>query len=86
VAILTHAGVITQVLGAMHGVAAARWDAFVVGNASLTEVCWDGAAGTLVRFDDRDHLAGILTPPDDIGASDHPQVIARRPAGLCAGA
>jgi broad specificity phosphatase PhoE len=86
VAIVTHAGVITQVLGALHGVAPARLDAFVVGNASLTEVRWDGDRGTLVRFDDRDHLAERLAPPDRVGATNHPQLIAGRAAGLGAGA
>jgi broad specificity phosphatase PhoE len=72
VVVVTHAGVITQVLAAIHGIAPARWDAFRVGNASVTVVRWDrrgAAAGAaeatrlagaaLVRFDDRSHLEGV---------------------------
>jgi broad specificity phosphatase PhoE len=75
VAVVTHAGVITQVLGALHGIPAARWGAFRAGNASLTVVRWpaggatggDGAGAgagisdALEVFDDRAHLAGA--PP-----------------------
>ncbi|HEV2123454.1 MAG TPA: histidine phosphatase family protein, partial [Chloroflexota bacterium] len=61
--LVTHTGLITQVLGAMYGVSAARWGAFRVGNASLTEICWHGETGELVRFDDRQHLLlGDLQP------------------------
>ena len=86
VVIVTHAGVITQVLGALHRVPAARWSAFVVGNASITEVRWSGSTGTLLRADDRRHLGRVSAAPDGVGPPDHPQVIARRPGGLGPGA
>jgi broad specificity phosphatase PhoE len=54
--VITHAGVVSQLLGAFYGISAARWEVFRPGNASITEVSWDGEAGTLVRFDDRTHL------------------------------
>jgi broad specificity phosphatase PhoE len=57
--VVAHAGVIGQVLGAIHGLSAARWDAYRPGNASLTEVEWLGATGRLLHFDDREHLAGL---------------------------
>ena len=57
VIVVTHAGVITQLLGALRGTSAARWDAFRVGNASITEVRWHDGSGAVRRFDDRRHLA-----------------------------
>lgn len=57
VVVVTHAGVIGQLLGALHGLTAARWDAYRPGNCSLTEVEWQGETGRLLRFDDRTHLA-----------------------------
>lgn len=56
VLIVTHAGVISQLLGALHGISAARWGEFRAGNASLSEVEWEDAGGRLLRFDDRSHL------------------------------
>ena len=86
VVVVTHAGVISQVLGALHGIGPSRWTAFVAGNASITEVRWHDGAGTVLRFDDRDHLAGALPAPGGVGAADHPQLIARQAGGLGAGA
>ena len=56
VIVVTHTGVITQVLGALAGTSAARWDAFRVGNASITELRWQHGRSSLLRFDDRRHL------------------------------
>ena len=86
VVIVTHSGVITQVLGALHRVPAARWSTFVVSNASITEVRWDCGTGTLLRGDDRRHLERGSAVPDRVGAPDHPEVIARRPSRLGPGA
>ena len=73
--VVTHAGVISQLL-CSSGISAASWEVFRPGNASITEVSWDGQAGTLLRFDDRSHLAGTapeeLSAPAGVGASDHP--------------
>lgn len=57
VAIVTHSGVITQVVGAIEGTSAARWDRHRAGNTSLTEILWWRGSGTVVGFDDRAHLA-----------------------------
>jgi broad specificity phosphatase PhoE len=57
VLLVTHAGVINQILGAIRGQSAARWENFRPGYASLTEVAWQGRMGTLLRFDDRTHLS-----------------------------
>jgi broad specificity phosphatase PhoE len=47
VLVFTHAGVISQVLGALHHVRAARWESFRPSNASLTYVDWQGDEGEL---------------------------------------
>jgi broad specificity phosphatase PhoE len=60
VAIVTHAGVITQLLGHLTGTRPARWSAFRVGNASLTEVRWAGDRGELLAYDVRAHLPPSL--------------------------
>lgn len=60
VAIVTHTGVITQLLGHLAAVAAARWSSFRVGNASITEIDWDRGAGVVRSFDVRDHLPANL--------------------------
>ncbi|WP_437692972.1 histidine phosphatase family protein [Sorangium sp. So ce176] len=70
VLVVTHAGVIGQILGALHGIPPARWEAFRPGNASLTAVSWQGERGVLLRFGDREHLDGrervssSTRPPD----------------------
>jgi alpha-ribazole phosphatase/probable phosphoglycerate mutase len=57
VLVVTHAGVISQILGALRGVRPARWEPLRPGNASLTSVTWQGDGGELLRFDDREHLS-----------------------------
>jgi broad specificity phosphatase PhoE len=55
--LFTHAGVVNQILGALHHQPAARWENFRPGNTALTELMWDGDSGEIVRFDDREHLS-----------------------------
>lgn len=50
IAVVTHAGVITQVLGRIAGESAARWEAMRPRNASVTELLWADPP-RLVRFD-----------------------------------
>ena len=60
VVIVTHAGVISQVLGMLAGEPASRWERFRPAPASLTEVGWRNATGTLLRFDVQwQHLAAV---------------------------
>ena len=56
VLLITHAGVINQVLGTIAGQSAARWENFRPRNAAITEVIWKGDTGGLVAFDDASHL------------------------------
>ncbi len=60
VLVFTHAGFINQVMGHIAGMPAARWDLYQAGNASITEVEWAGRFGSVIRFDDRGHLAPLL--------------------------
>ena len=53
VAVVTHAGVINQVLGSICGLPAAKWEPYRPANVSLTEVEWSGDRGILVAFDRR---------------------------------
>jgi broad specificity phosphatase PhoE len=56
VAVVTHAGVISQILGTIAGTSAAQWERFRPGNAAVTELEWRKGSATLVRFDDCTHL------------------------------
>lgn len=60
VVIVTHAGVITQVIGHLTGTPPARWSRFRVGNTSITELDWAGERGSIQSFDVRDHLEPAL--------------------------
>ncbi len=61
VIVVTHTGVITQLLGELHGTSAARWDTFRVGNASITELQWQHGPDTLLRMNDRRHLDSVTS-------------------------
>lgn len=60
VLVVTHAGVITQLIGHILGTPPAHWSAFRPGNASITEIDWDASGGRLVSFDRREHLPPAL--------------------------
>ena len=57
-AIVTHAGVINQIIGSIRGLNPACWEPFRPGNASISELVWRGSQGVLVSFDYRGHLTG----------------------------
>lgn len=63
VLVFTHAGVISQVLGFLHGTRPARWEAFRPSNGSLTEVDWENDHGALFGFDDHAHVAWLEQEP-----------------------
>lgn len=54
IALVTHAGVISQIVGFLHGASPAEWGRFRPGNTGVTEITWE--SGDLVNFDDRSHL------------------------------
>jgi broad specificity phosphatase PhoE len=58
VAVVTHAGVISQVLGALAGKSPAQWEPFRPGHTALTELLWTTGGGIVLRYDDRTHLTG----------------------------
>ncbi len=60
VLVVTHAGVITQLIGHILGTPPAHWSAYRAGNASITEIDWDARGGQLVSFDRREHLPPAL--------------------------
>lgn len=74
--VVTHAGVISQVMGTIAGLSAARWSAFRPGNASITELRWQIDHPTIARFDVRDHLLPAAPLPATIPAIDRPDTAA----------
>ena len=55
VIVVTHTGVVTQLIGAVEGLSAATWDAFRPAHASLTELLWADGAVRVVRFNQQGH-------------------------------
>jgi alpha-ribazole phosphatase/probable phosphoglycerate mutase len=53
VLVVTHAGVISQIVGYVRGDSPARWESFRPRNATITQVEWHAGKLRLVRFDDR---------------------------------
>jgi alpha-ribazole phosphatase/probable phosphoglycerate mutase len=66
VLVFTHAGVISQLMGVLHGVRPAAWEPFRPGNCSITEIDWTDGAGRLIHFDDRSHLEGLPEAPPPV--------------------
>jgi broad specificity phosphatase PhoE len=60
IALVTHAGVISQLVGFVTDASPAQWGRYRVGNTALTEIDWEGSRGRLVRFDDRHHLQAAI--------------------------
>lgn len=56
IALVTHAGFIGQILGALAGASPARWEPFRPGNTAITEIEWINGSGTVIQHDDRGHL------------------------------
>ncbi|MGE5488547.1 MAG: histidine phosphatase family protein [bacterium] len=59
VLVFTHSGFINQTIGHIKGARPARWDLYLAGHASITEIQWAGTSGVVLRFDDRSHLAPL---------------------------
>lgn len=78
VVVVTHAGVIGQIVGAFHGLVPARWSAYRVRNCSVTELLWAADGVSLVRFDDCGlaplaPAAAPRAPGGHISSSIHPR-------------
>ncbi len=54
--LVTHAGVVSQILGFLAGVNPARWECYRPRHTTLTEIDWMRGSGTIVTFDDGAHL------------------------------
>jgi Histidine phosphatase superfamily (branch 1) len=63
IAVVTHAGVISQVMGVLQGASPARWDLWRAANCSATEIRWRREAGTVVCFDWRPAAAAHQSAP-----------------------
>jgi broad specificity phosphatase PhoE len=61
VAVFTHTGVVTQLIGAVRGLPAARWSAYRPKNGSISVMEWGGRGGRLVSFDERTYVADDAT-------------------------
>jgi broad specificity phosphatase PhoE len=56
VAVVTHAGLVSQVVGWLGGLSPARWHQGRPGNASISELAWSARGARLLRFDDTLHV------------------------------
>ena len=54
IVLVTHAGVISQIMGYLHNANPAEWERFRPGNTGVTEIHWESR--DVVVFDDRSHL------------------------------
>ena len=57
--VVTHAGVISQLVGSIEKVSPARWEQFRPGNASVSVLEWGGAHPRVLAFDHRSHLDAL---------------------------
>jgi alpha-ribazole phosphatase/probable phosphoglycerate mutase len=56
IAVVTHAGVISQIIGSMMGLSSAKWEPLRPANAALSEIEWGHGTARVTRFDERAHL------------------------------
>jgi broad specificity phosphatase PhoE len=75
IALVTHAGVISQLVGFLRGTSPAQWEPYRVGNTALTEIEWERTHGRILRFDDQDHLPG--STPERVRPAEHPDPFSR---------
>ena len=61
VILVTHSGVITQIMGELEGMPPERWESHRAGNASITAFQWQRASRRLLWFDDRSHLRASIS-------------------------
>ena len=56
VALVTHAGVISQLVGVLQGTRPAVWERHRPTTTAITEIAWGRGTGSLLTFDDHAHL------------------------------
>jgi broad specificity phosphatase PhoE len=59
IAIVTHAGVISQIIGTIEGLSPAAWEQFRPGNTGISRLAWHCGSGYVLAFDDRTHLSPV---------------------------
>jgi broad specificity phosphatase PhoE len=59
IAVVTHAGVISQIIGALEGLSPAAWEPFRPGNTGISRLTWQRGSATVLSFDDRTHLGPL---------------------------
>jgi broad specificity phosphatase PhoE len=71
VLVVTHAGVISQVIGSLFGRSPASWEPFRPHNTSLTRLRWSTTSREVLVFDDYRHLGGAPELVHETNASRH---------------
>ena len=56
IAVVTHAGVVSQILGSLAALGAARWEPYRPSYTALTEVAWRRGGASVLTFNDHSHL------------------------------
>lgn len=59
VIVVTHAGVVSTLVGVIRGTGAAAWSLHRPGNTGVTALRWSPVVREVMRFDDRSHLASL---------------------------
>jgi alpha-ribazole phosphatase/probable phosphoglycerate mutase len=59
IAIVTHAGVISQIIGALERLSPAAWEQFRPGNTGISRLTWRCGSASVLAFDDRTHLSPL---------------------------
>jgi broad specificity phosphatase PhoE len=78
VLVVTHAGVINQVIGSITGASAAKWETPRPRNTSITHVLWGNSGASIVCFDDCSHLErshNSLSSEAHVGSTDDPKPV-----------
>lgn len=78
VVVVTHAGVLNQIVASLEGVPPARWDYFRPDNASITILRWSAGEFTPLQLDERAHLGPDSVPPERIGSANDTEMVAGR--------
>jgi broad specificity phosphatase PhoE len=85
VLVITHAGVINQVLGSITGQSAAKWASPRPRHTSITRVVWGNDGASIACFDDCGHLDTSntrLNSEAHIGSTDDPKPVSSGPVAV----